>query len=852
MPNDWFNSAFTSLPATDDEFFRRLWSDRRLLFDGTSDPADSLDEYCARLASAALRRKRRLLITLPDLHPHRPALLFATTLLRSWWDSRTAQESGENVIYFGSMVGIRDQLKRTSVRKLDLNLADVFGQRDLGRRNAEVLTTRLPEESGLPRVTTIYAPSNPVTIIQTHRPNWIAIDCADSPSLPWLQPLLRAAYDKNIPVIAWAQNPLAEYIRDFAAVGDVFRWPLRICSSHSKIEGDPETILRNHDATSLCAVVLSGANANSYSSGLQHAAQLLANASHHAVGGFTRDALTVHWRFLRTLETLAVPLDFYEAEAPRFWGVKSIAQIRSACAQFREACATGSPRLYMALEEIDSVLDRALKQLEATGCPLWNALSNVCIEESEVDEARLITFSSDSRKILFLFALLARHNITESDLREFGIWITSLRELRRWVYRLCVSPNAASDEDPMMPPVTLKWHPILAGLPTPTMTSKLMPVFLQAKADVIMYPHQRTSFTRRQIDWSSQLCADLPKDAMVLSDIMAIGPPSSLPRSIARITVTDPIEMNAESAEKTKVAIAEALWQPKGAEREIALLFQDEDTIEEVSLKDEFEGVVRPMADDPQDMVCGEALKIMFDQGWSGFFALDDRINVVTSGLHGLQIEPRYVRSLKDNDQVVVIQGQHRQSLYDLIISRVHKHPSIELHLALIRRWQEDLRLAYELWQSETPAIAEFQKSGSRDPRGLLSRINDRGSRLESPLTLTLWLKGLVLCPLDREDLRRVAEVLDMEFERQHYKRIAQAANRLRGLHRGLANRLNRWLEEQAAGAVRQDDDDLIDEELGLTFGDLRNSLLILRVRRSETVQGPFLRSNLGQMEREI
>jgi hypothetical protein len=85
-----------------------------------------------------------------------------------------------------------------------------------------------------------------------------------------------------------------------------------------------------------------------------------------------------------------------------------------------------------------------------------------------------------------------------------------------------------------------------------------------------------------------------------------------------------------------------------------------------------------------------------------------------------------------------------------------------------------------------------------------------------------------------------------MTFVRQYYKRIVQAANRLRGLHRGLSIRLNRWLEDQATGAAHRNNDDVIDAELGLTFGDVRNSLLVLRVVEIQTVAGPHLRSNLG------
>ncbi len=79
------------------------------------------------------------------------------------------------------------------------------------------------------------------------------------------------------------------------------------------------------------------------------------------------------------------------------------------------------------------------------------------------------------------------------------------------------------------------------------------------------------------------------------------------------------------------------------------------------------------------------------------------------------------------------------------------------------------------------------------------------------------------MCPEDAEDLRRLAEILNMGFVQAHYLRIYQAAKRLRNLHRVLSRRLNGWLEEQASGSIRENSDDVLDAELGITFGDFRN-----------------------------
>jgi hypothetical protein len=316
-----------------------------------------------------------------------------------------------------------------------------------------------------------------------------------------------------------------------------------------------------------------------------------------------------------------------------------------------------------------------------------------------------------------------------------------------------------------------------------------------------------------------------------------------------RLVVEEPTEVNVETTTKTKSPATGPIWSPEDTVSEVARIFQSEEesTGEEAVFIDQGEAGTATAAETSEEIWCAEAVNVQFDQGWRAYFAQDDIINVVRDGT----LDQRHVRSLRVGERVVLIHGQQRQSLYDLIISRVHKHPSIELHLAMIRRWQEDVRVAFGQWRAHTGGPNELEAHGARDLNGLLRRMQARGSQLVSTLTLSFWLKGFVLCPLDPEDLRRVAEVLDMGFVRQHYTRIAQAANRLRGLHRGLSLKLNRWLQDHATGVVHKSDDDVIDAELGLTFGDVRNSLLVLRVVRIETVTGPFLRSNLGRAEKD-
>jgi len=855
MWTGWMNKALAALPGTDDALFQNVWEKQRLLFDGRHGVGDIVDYHSARLIAAALRRGERLLVTLPDFRPHRPAFLFATALIRHFLDSRRpvgiATPRIGPVLYFGATVGIREQLRRASVQGLGLDLAEVFAQYDI-RRGATGIggrgSTQESVTASLPRVITVYSPADAIGMLQAYRPCWIAIDCSDAPSMGWLQTLLKEAVQRGVSVVAWGQNPLSECVNDFNSFGHTFTWPP---NSPRILNGELDALLHSQDPIYLGPFVLCGKSIGPFSASLREASQILGRATQHVDnrGRFGKDAVAVHWKYFRSLESLAVPVDFYEAEAPRFWGLQSFSTLASVCSHFRSACMQTDTRLYRDLEEVAVLLQQAKNNLENLGCALWEALINLCIEDLVRDEVRILVFPSDSKKRLFLFAMLARHNTTEDDLREMRTHVTSLNELRRWMHPHYSASEDSGDDGFLMPSANAVWHPVLVGLPSPAMTPRLLYAFLHPKVDIVLYPHQCSSFMRRQAEWSVRLSGNASRNVDALACMSKVVAPPDVPASDERISVEKPVEMDVETTKKTRTPLAGSVWQPEDPVIEVERLFQSDDECEgeELILNDHPDAGSSPSIESLEEIWCAEAVRVQFDQGWHAYFALDDVINVVSHG----GLDSRYVRSLRREERVLIIHGQQRQSLYDLIISRVHRHPSIELHLAMIRRWQEDLRVAFAQWRIRTGDPIELRAYGARDLDGLLRRMQARDSQLVSSLTLSFWLRGVVLCPLEPEDLRRVAEVLNMGFVQKYYRRISQAASRLRGLHRGLSNRLNRWLQDQVTGAIQGNDGDVIDAELGLTFGDVRNSLLVLRIKTIENVTGPFLRSTLGRVEKD-
>lgn len=839
--SEWVERCFTDLPRAKDPAFVRLWRNGRLQFAGDAKPPDRLDELSARLVCATIHQGERLMIVLPDYQSRRSPLMFATGLIMHALDCMAASKSGGKVVYFGSTIGIRSYLSQTAIGNLVLD--SVFPQEYTSARSASRTKSRHSRNllvEHLPQVLCVYSPMDPVVILEQHPPEWLAIECGEEARLSWLPPLLEHAFNYRLPIVAWVHNHLSDSIEDFGRFGGrVFRWPhVRARSenhapfSHQHVAG----VLALNEVTEITQLYVDGPGLGLIVGPLQDAYRALARVSSRNLGRIGRDALCLGWRYLRALENLPVPLDLYEAEVRSVWGLRPITQLRDAFGRFINALQPLDAVLAAELEEAEEYLSSVMNQMRNQDPPLWTALTNLCVSHVPEGTMRLLVFPSAARKQLFSFALLARYNLTEDDLHSLRVGITSLADFRR--------EFTTSLAGRLMP--DLRVIPLLVGLPSPRLSARLEPVLRQGQVDVLVYPYQGIALARQVEQWNTALTANLIDNTGTLSCLARCEPPPVIPRLPAKVRLRTTTSVTISPKEMlqgvTRPIRETELWSPGDPVAEVTRLLEINDEDDFLTTRPYF------LSDEPsqtinenEDAWVEQAIKVWFDGGWRASFALDERINLIVQGSGGDCIEERFVRSLRSGDRVLFIHGQQRQSLYELIVSRVHGHPAIELHLSLVQRWQEDFAVAYGQWRQH----------GVHNLDELLRQLRDHGSSLTSPQTLRQWLNGQILCPDDPEDLRRLAEVLDLRFIRQHYRRIDRAASRLRGLHRGLANRLNRWLRQQAAGLTTGSDADIIDVELGLTFGDFRSSLLILRVVTIESVPGPFIRSALGKLERE-
>lgn len=849
------DDGFAEIKGCNDELFNSLWRQGRLKYDAEYYRPDAIDQVNARLLCAAIEAGQNLLILQPDYRPHRAPLLFATAILRYWLDHKNASCLGErkSILYFGNNTGIREQLGLVEVSNgRRIVLSEVFEQQDVTRRGsvghlaADVRTTY----GQLPRVRTVYSPADPASLLEQYKPCFIAVDCSDAPSLPWCEALLDHAHKRNIATIAWGQNPLGEYVESFCHYGSAFTWPpLPIRCSQESLHTlhDIQQNLLEPLPPEFAPAIIESESILQISTAIKDASIILGAIARNASGRLALDAIRIHWRYLRSLEALCVPFDFHEAETDSLWGVSPLSYTHRACERFSEALRPSAVALSEELTSALSLLDNAADSMRESQ-PLWHALCATVLEDTAPDEVHLVVFPTAARKRLFIYALLAYNNITEEDIQTgFRTWCITLDDLKH----LIQWGEMNLPEHPY-PDILLHGSHRLTfvGIPGRMLTPRVLPLLRYQRVEALLYPHQLPSLRTRTRNWSEIFFLERLVNLNTLN-IIAPSHPICGSRSnmnYIRVLLPSAIDVKAlEHKSSIKLPLDDPVFSALDDIEELTRILETKET--------EPTNVVSSLPSNPADAITipggvglewsDTAIELTAAEGFRVLFAPDDIVQLVIKGSNGEQmVDERYVQSIQSGDRIVVIHGQRRQSLYDLIISRVHQLPAIQLHLALINRWHEDLRAAFHTWAAQCPVGAEHPLDA------LLRAIQEKGSTISCTLSVFNWITGAVRCPHDPDDMKRAAEVLDMRFVTTNSRKIYEAGCRLSGIHRGLSIRLNHWLTNAAQGITDQDDGTPIDDRLGLTFGDFRNSLQFLHVTGIRTAVGPFLRSELGMIER--
>ncbi len=186
------------------------------------------------------------------------------------------------------------------------------------------------------------------------------------------------------------------------------------------------------------------------------------------------------------------------------------------------------------------------------------------------------------------------------------------------------------------------------------------------------------------------------------------------------------------------------------------------------------------------------------------------------------------VKRIRPGDRLVFLDGDAKKDLLAKVLEVAGEVPELAVAAAWVEHWRNALRRAYRQFGTYE-AFADSMR--------------DLGCGLETQ-TIRLWVIGITIGPADRNDVRRVGELLDDTALRDHHSAVYSGIAAFRGAHSKLMARVGGLAVHYGSAAVagRVDDDEVIDERSGLTAGDFRDCIDILEVNRvSEVGSVPYV-----------
>ena len=826
-------NKLSSITPIDNTF---TWAATSIVY--TKNPEEKLDMELLTLFNGVIESKDQIMITLSDYSVIRPIYSLGALILKKWADYSYNFERERKILYFDTKTDFKRIWSNFIFKPFKTNFNLLFPQIYL--QNSDSFRHSQPWEAYIPTIITSYSPSAPDQIIEENSPDWIVVNCRENAKIDWLEPIFKKSKELNVPLIAWTNNNFFENIECIRKQKfHVFHFPFSFLDT--KREGGD---INTHK---IKPIYLMDSRENLF----VETSNILLRASNLADNRLSKDACRIGRRLLNTIQNLVVPYLLYEADADYHWGFKTIKNLSETF--FRFIKEIDNSEIYNLLIQARDNLIRLKDLAEIEDPAYWQGLLRIIDEYFISQNHAKFIFISKGRKEIFQRALLARRNLSYEDLQKNGIELQTLKEFRKGILKSLEDVLVQSNSQPVSCN-EMDNEIIIIGFPYNSLNPYFDILLFQKSLSILIYKHQEKALDRQIEKWNQYLNPNIIENIEVLNTYCE--------EPILEI----PNDINAKRIIKSNFREIKIYFtNDKGTKSKPIVVFEKLDITNEIEMllgyddgEEDLESLTNPMPKNfgENDLQKRElegkalwiesAIEVEFLSDWKCIFDLSDTVQVVMRNSDGIVRDYQYVSSLRKGDEVIFINGENRTNLYGLIISRIHEIPAIEIHLSVIKKWREEFENNF-LQKIDTP---EYNLGVPFDI--LLKRMKNRGSNIKSSQTLRTWLNGEVLAPEDPDDLKRLAEELDLKFVLANYKAINKSAKRIRGLHRSLSTQLNRWLEEKSLDIVKGDNKiyKSFDSELGLSLNDFKDSILILKVKKIKEVKGPIYRENVGNLER--
>lgn len=213
------------------------------------------------------------------------------------------------------------------------------------------------------------------------------------------------------------------------------------------------------------------------------------------------------------------------------------------------------------------------------------------------------------------------------------------------------------------------------------------------------------------------------------------------------------------------------------------------------------------------------ALRVTLADGRWVLYGDDSNVTVLQDG-HANDGLP--ASGLQVGDVLVIIDSDPRKQLLDKLIEAGASVPEYAIVAELTQVFRVAVGVGYRQYGTYN---------------ALLGALQAHGSDITTIAAIRGWVTGKTIGPGDREDVRRVGEVVGNVAVATKHDRICDAITRMRGMRSKLSRRLGAMaLRHGVDGALGiAAADELVDDVSGLTVGDFRSCVEYVKIAKIET-----------------
>lgn len=203
--------------------------------------------------------------------------------------------------------------------------------------------------------------------------------------------------------------------------------------------------------------------------------------------------------------------------------------------------------------------------------------------------------------------------------------------------------------------------------------------------------------------------------------------------------------------------------------------------------------------------------RIKFDNGNEIDILENENLDILTSEYN---VKTKKAAEVKTGDHAIIYDYDFHKTKLELLLEELSKIPEYKKYYKYIVLWRKRANINLT----------------NIDYNYVLYKIREKGSKINSPVTIYGWKRGYVLGPRDPRDIKRLSEIFHDSILKSLWREIAKSMKRIRGLDIKAGKVLSKTIREMSEGLLRDFSEKKIDKKTGITLTDIADNLDVIRI----------------------